>query len=1093
MCFRFTQTRKVTLKLGFGALVVFGSFFWTQNVHAQTTERLNLSLEASIPIRRTLKNPADGISVTLSDPKGMIEAQVLESNVWSEWHLLTPDTDASPYEHTSQLLYTNDATMVRLRSATDTEVTLHSFSVSSEPILRGKLAVAGRELGPIETIITRSQWGADESLRISEGGKAKAMHRIFDTRDPLLNTRIRNCERRAKLYEHEFRSENQRKVNEKGEPLTWSQGYSPEIHLVVLHHTAESSTSAARKSGVERMRALYAYHAIGRSWGDIGYNYAVDPQGNIYEGRAGGPYVVGAHAFCHNVGSVGIALMGNFQGLQPSEAQLRGLRLLLVHLSDLYDLDLASKPLHHGKPTPALVGHRDLRPTACPGVFSHELLPQLRLTAANRDITKPLFSTNTKASTEFEALLLSSEKPITLHMGQRKELKVQLKNKSKEAWRKHSWLLGEGGSGMFFTGILPYSFIAGFLQEDEVKPGEVGTFIAQLQAGLSKIGGSITLTPVINNNRRLLQSAARVPFEILDSSPKFTYVTSYFPPLHKTGEDLTGIIKILNSGTVPWDRSTITELEFSIEDESGRGGDVSILNHPEAIAPGKQGTFEVRFHNVDEEGPYERSIRPHFGDDSPLIGSSILIASRAEPIPEIFHSASPTQLLAQSRTTFSRGRSLLKDDFRIEALDGTNFTLSPKEQIPIRLRIRAGRRGIKKRQTIAPVTRSHPTIILRGEDRQRVVTLWKSPASLRSNKVHDTTLTLIAPKRTGEYTFAIGDISFSLSVTPSGRARVQKSPPRRISRRWLATKETMTQRWERRRNRRLLTKPRIQRQSDSNKDQNIRIRLSYDGSSTIISSPDELHVASDKGAMTVKGSLSLSRQKNFCHVISGNGQMVSSAIRFTPVTINGYTTIHGWGRSANKFRGVVECRVIDGKLTLINELPLETYLAGLAEEPDSEPYEKQRAFAIAARSYALYYMTSGQRKFPEKPYDGSDSPAEFQKYGGLHFEESNPRWTEAVRSTAHKVLTFERKVIKAPYHSRNSGQTRSALEVWGWEHTPYLPSVKDPWCEGMASWGHGVGMSGCGAKGQALEEKMAEEILTHYYPGTRVINWKVLE
>ena len=388
------------MKLGVGALVVIGSFFWTSDAHAQTTERLELSLKKNTNIRRTLKNPADGISVTLSDSKGMIEAQVLENGVWSEWHLLTPDTDASPYERTSQLLYTDDATMVRLRSSTDTEVTLHGFSVNSEPIRR-RVAVAGRELGPIETIITRSQWGADESLRISKEGKAKNMNRIFDMRDPLLNTRIRNCERRAKLYPEEFRTENQRTVNEDGEPLIWSQGYSPEIHLIALHHTAESSTTAARKSGIERMRALYAYHAIGRNWGDIGYNYVVDPQGNIYEGRAGGPYVAGAHAFCHNVGSVGVALMGNFQGQPPSEAQLRGLRLLLVYLSDLYDLDLTSKPLHHGKPTPALVGHRDLRPTACPGILAEELMPQLRLAAANRDITTPSSSTLWKRTSNF--------------------------------------------------------------------------------------------------------------------------------------------------------------------------------------------------------------------------------------------------------------------------------------------------------------------------------------------------------------------------------------------------------------------------------------------------------------------------------------------------------------------------------------------------------------------------------------------------------------------------------------------------------------------------------------------------------------------
>ena len=151
--------------------------------------------------------------------------------------------------------------------------------------------------------------------------------------------------------------------------------------------------------------------------------------------------------------------------------------------------------------------------------------------------------------------------------------------------------------------------------------------------------------------------------------------------------------------------------------------------------------------------------------------------------------------------------------------------------------------------------------------------------------------------------------------------------------------------------------------------------------------------------------------------------------------------------------------------------------------------QKQRAFAIAARSYALYYMISGQRKFPGMPYDGSDSPKEFQAYGGAAYEEQNPRWVEAVRSTTNQVLSWQRQVIKAPYFSSDTGRTKSAVDVWGWETTPYLDAKDDPWCEGMMSSGHGVGMSGCGSEGQANEGKSAEEILQYYYPGTKILKY----
>ena len=37
-----------------------------------------------------------------------------------------------------------------------------------------------------------------------------------------------------------------------------------------------------------------------------------------------------------------------------------------------------------------------------------------------------------------------------------------------------------------------------------------------------------------------------------------------------------------------------------------------------------------------------------------------------------------------------------------------------------------------------------------------------------------------------------------------------------------------------------------------------------------------------------------------------------------------------------------------------------------------------------------------------------------------------------------------------------------------------------------SGYGHGVGMSQIGARGQALEGKTSREILSHYYPGTEV-------
>lgn len=217
--------------------------------------------------------------------------------------------------------------------------------------------------------------------------------------------------------------------------------------------------------------------------------------------------------------------------------------------------------------------------------------------------------------------------------------------------------------------------------------------------------------------------------------------------------------------------------------------------------------------------------------------------------------------------------------------------------------------------------------------------------------------------------------------------------------------------------------------------------------------------------------------------------MSDSVIRFRSLRSDTLSVqgVNGFNRT---YKGVIECRVVDGSLALINELSIEDYMAGLAEEPDTEPYEKQRAFAIAARTYAVFYMKPENRKFPGKPYDGSDSPAVFQSYVGVGFTANNPEWLRAVRSTANQILTYKGVIIKPPYFSSDDGRTRNPSEA-GWKNFPaseIFQSKDDPWCKGLPMRGHGVGMSGCGALGQAKEGRSAEEILQYYYPGVSLLN-----
>ena len=1061
-------------------------------VFSQTTfaevQTSTLTLNPKRILTHKLTTPSSGIAATIANRQSSVEIQVLEENKWSAWRPLVSDNDAFPWEKHSQLIFTDNAESVRLRSNESTAVTLHAISTEQDPV--GWEEAAGRKLSPAAVIIPRWQWGADESLRRSKRG-VNEMARIFDANDPFLADRIRNCDRRAFLYPDEFTEVGRKFASEDGTALTWPVGYSKDVNLFVVHHTAESTTAARRHSDTERMRTIYQYHALSRGWGDVGYNFLVGPNGTIFEGRAGGDYAVGAHAYCNNVGSIGVSLMGNFQTGKPTDEQLTALRWLLVYLADKYDVDPNERTTHHGKLIPSIVGHRDVGQTACPGVYSHELLPQIRLATANQEINTPLFSSVASASSQNEAALMESLLPVSVVMGSRDQIEVKYMNVGIDTWNEKTWLLGKGDEGLYFTQYLPYSFVAGFLKEQEVRPGEIGTFVVKLQGGLSQLNGNITFTPVINNDRRLINNTTTLTFNTGQASPRFTHVTSYFPPLHKTGEDLTGTTKIINSGTVPWERGTITELEFDV----AGGGDISILNHPDIVAPGEQGAFKIRFHNVDEEGEYNRTLTPRFAEGSMLVGGAIEVASRAEPIPDVAFQS--THLAASSGFTPARAGRLTKfADVMIEALAGTQLTLSPREQASIPMRIRAGKSGVARFQSIAPIVRSSPMIVLRDQKSTRMRNTFRSPIALRKFQTDDFELLIIAPRNEGHYTFSIGDISFNLVVSATGRYTIRKSTPvKKLTRR--GSQQALVQQRKERRSRRTRLAPPVIRKKE---DAYIRIRLTYNENNAILDSPVKLRIdgdptrnryvtESDGSTIFTDGPAHLNIQDNFCHIATSDGQLRSPVLRFTPQEDNASTTIVTMNKSANRFRGTLECRVIDGKLTLINDLPLEEYLAGLAEEPDSEPYEKQRAFAIAARSYALWYIVSSQKKFAGMPFDGSDSPKEFQAYGGSHFEELNPQWVEAVRNTKNKVISWQRKLIKPPYFSTDDGYTKSASDVWGWTNTPYLDAKPDPWCKGLSNWGHGVGMSGCGAEGQALEGKTGEEIIRYYYGNSNVVTW----
>lgn len=163
--------------------------------------------------------------------------------------------------------------------------------------------------------------------------------------------------------------------------------YAPVTHLVV-HHSAGTNNASDWPAVI---RSIWVLHVRGNGWNDIGYNYLIDPNGVVYEGRAGGDGVIGAHFSGVNSATMGVCMVGTYSETPPRPAAVASLRSLLAWQAEKWKLDANGQTVHaaSGLTLNVISGHRDagLSPrasgsTECPGNALYVYLPDLRREAA---------------------------------------------------------------------------------------------------------------------------------------------------------------------------------------------------------------------------------------------------------------------------------------------------------------------------------------------------------------------------------------------------------------------------------------------------------------------------------------------------------------------------------------------------------------------------------------------------------------------------------------------------------------------------------------------------------------------------------------
>ena len=220
--------------------------------------------------------------------------------------------------------------------------------------------------------------------------------------------------------------------------------------------------------------------------------------------------------------------------------------------------------------------------------------------------------------------------------------------------------------------------------------------------------------------------------------------------------------------------------------------------------------------------------------------------------------------------------------------------------------------------------------------------------------------------------------------------------------------------------------------------QQIRVLLRDDADTVALSAKEGLEFSAARGSFTKNAAskvLSCRAEKGGVY-INNYGPMQEPVV----IKAKGHEFIE---IDKKPYRGMLQIYLQNGKLMLVNHVPLEDYLYGVVskEVPASWPAAVLKAQAIAARTYALYTMV----KRSKERYDLFSTVAS-QVYGGKDSEKDSSR--TAVDETKGLVVSYNNSLAYTLYHSNSGGKTASADEIWGWP-AAYLTCRQDEFSADM--------------------------------------------
>ncbi len=541
---------------------------------------------------------ANTISVQAESFDGL-RIRLQEGGVWSGWNALDGESDVPDGEKDTRpyaLVFARAVQVVQIQAPTrGNHISLTALAVpkSEKPSLgRVRMAVDQEVQAPhVASIISRSGW-LDAGLEMPQAR----------------------------------------------EDTLWPKEYAQDKKFII-HHTATVTRDANGDGKItgddyrEAVRAIYSYHTFSRGWGDIGYNYIIDPDGTIWEGRTGGDGVIAGHArrgpactkfgtpnIGFNDGTIGIALLGTYDTQGISISAYDALVRLIAQKSWELNIDPAGSGFFKDKIYPNVLGHRDVDCTDCPGVT---------VTAGLPDIIRAAKTRHDELAGEYPRRIagrLVDVVPTSIEMkpGDENDVTVRFRNTGTVAWRNygseklvlarnditrhiaaidsvHIAVVDDGGKDgqTIQESSNPKDYFVATLQTPNVNPGQIGTFSFHLTQAPTEYHSVQKFVLAVGENGWLAGSQVEIPV----TNSGLEYAAQSDGDLHVTIADddhAQAQVQFMNKGTRTWTRGEVTfgvvgidGGEFPLKDVAQKIREGKITFNEKTVAPGEKATFTI--------------------------------------------------------------------------------------------------------------------------------------------------------------------------------------------------------------------------------------------------------------------------------------------------------------------------------------------------------------------------------------------------------------------------------------------------------------------------------------------------------------------